>query len=131
MVKNCTDFANIFLRFFFDGQGEKEFVIRVSERYRYLTNFFLSRKHLVKINFNVIVAFQFDRKFLHNVCVKFVAVCSDDVRYCSLRVGEQKQNTKQTQGTASWQDTCSFLVHQLKCDKVSPALYIVTSRVCG
>ena len=51
------------------------------------------------------------------------SVFSDDVRYCSLRVGEQKRNTKQTQGPGSWQDSCSFLVHQLKSDKVSLLRY--------
>ncbi|KAK2187825.1 hypothetical protein NP493_153g05005 [Ridgeia piscesae] len=52
--------------------------------------------------------------YVMTICL--VAAFIDDVRYCTLVVGEEKQYTGQTQGGATWEDTCSFLLHDLNTD---------------
>ena len=44
---------------------------------------------------------------------------NDDLRYCVLRVNDQRQYTEQTQGPTAWTDSCSFLVDSITTDKVS------------
>ncbi len=46
------------------------------------------------------------------------SVFVEDTRYCQIRLGDQKERTEHTQGSGPWQDTCSFLVHNIKTDKV-------------
>ncbi|ELT88133.1 hypothetical protein CAPTEDRAFT_221179 [Capitella teleta] len=46
-------------------------------------------------------------------------VFMEDTRYCQLRVGEQVQRTQRTQGPSAWEDCCSFLIDDLKKDKLT------------
>ena len=47
-----------------------------------------------------------------------LSVFIDDVRYCTMALGDQKVHAPQTQGHTAWSYTSSFLVYNLNEDKV-------------